>query len=141
MTAVVRVDPILEEFDRVFGDMWGPWKPVIVGGGPGTDLDVHETADELVIRADLPGVSKDDLNITLEEGTLKIEAEKRQEKAEDGETWYVRGRRFGKHSRLMEIPFRVAADRISATMDKGVLEVRLPKAEEAKPRKIEVNVQ
>ncbi len=141
MTAIVRVDPILEEFDRVFGDMWAPWKPAMVGGGPGTDLDVHETNDELVIRGDLPGVGKDDLHITLEEGTLRIEAEKKEEKSEDGKTWYVRERRFGKYSRLMELPFRVAPDKISATLDKGVLEIKLPKAEEAKPKKIEVKVQ
>ena len=141
MTAIVRVDPILEEFDRVFGDMWAPWKPALVGDGLGTDLDVHETDDELVIRAELPGVGKDDLHISLENGTLRIEAEKKEEKAEDGKTWYVRERRFGKHSRLMELPFRVAADKISATLDKGVLEIKLPKAEEAKPRKIEVKVQ
>ncbi len=141
MTAIVRVDPILEEFDRVFGDMWAPWKPVLVGGGPGMDLDVHVTNDELIVRGDLPGVGKDDLHITLEEGTLKIEAEKKEEKTEDGKSWYVRERRFGKYSRLMELPFRVAADKISATLDKGVLEIKLPKAEEAKPKKIEVKVE
>ena len=140
MTAIVRVDPILEEFDRVFGDIWARWKPVATGSLV-TNLDVHETDDELVISADVPGVGKDDLHITLEDGTLRIEAEKKEEKAEDGKTWYARERCFGKYSRLMELPFRVAADRISATLDKGVLEIRLPKAEEAKPRKIEVKVQ
>jgi HSP20 family protein len=104
------------------------------------DLDVHETKDELVIKADLPGIAKDDLHITLEEGTLRIEAEKKEEKTEDGTTWYTRERHFGKYSRLMELPFRVAAEKISATLDKGVLEIKLPKAEEAKPRQIEVKV-
>ena len=53
MTAIVRVDPILEEFERVFGDVWTPWKPVLVTGGGGMELDVHETEDELVVKADL----------------------------------------------------------------------------------------
>ena len=141
MTAIVRVDPILEEFERVFGDVWAPWKPVMVTGGFGMDLDVHETKDELVIKADLPGTVRDDLHITLEEGTLRIEAEKKEEKTEDGKTWYMRERHFGKYSRLIELPFRVAAEKISATLDKGVLEIKLPKAEEAKPRQIEVKVQ
>ena len=141
MTAIVRVDPILEEFERVFGDVWSPWRPVLVAGGLGMDLDVHETKDELVIKTDLPGIPKDDLHITLEEGTLRIEAEKKEEKTEDGETWYMRERHFGKYSRLMELPFRVAAEKISATLDKGVLEIKLPKAEEAKPKQIEVKVQ
>jgi HSP20 family protein len=141
MTAIVRVDPILEEFERVFGDVWAPWKPVFVTGGLGLDLDVHETKDELVIKTDLPGIAKDDLHITLEDGTLRIEAEKKEEKTEDGKTWYMRERHFGKYSRLMELPFRVAAENISATLDKGVLEIKLPKAEEAKPKQIEVKVQ
>jgi HSP20 family protein len=141
MTAIVRVDPILEEFERVFGDVWAPWKPVLVAGEPGVDLDVHETKDELVIKADLPGIVRDDVHITLEEGTLRIETEKKEEKTEDGKTWYTRERHFGKYSRLIELPFRVAAENISATLDKGVLEIKLPKAEEAKPKQIEVKVQ
>jgi len=141
MTAIVRVDPILEEFERMFGEVWATWKPVLVTGDLGMDLDVHKTKDELVIKADLPGIAKEDLHITLEEGILRIEAEKKQEKTEDGKTWYVRERHFGKYSRLMELPFRVAAEKISATLDKGVLEIKLPKAEEAKPKQIEVRVQ
>ena len=140
MTAIVRVDPILEEFERVFGDVWAPWKPVMVTGGFGMELDAHETKDELVIKADLPGVCRDDLHITLEDGTLRIEAEKKEEKTEDGNTWYMKERHFGKYSRLMELPFRVAAEDISATLDRGVLEIKLPKAEEAKPKQIEVKV-
>jgi HSP20 family protein len=104
-------------------------------------LDVHETKDELVIKADLPGIVKDDLHITLEDGTLRIEAEKKEEKTEDGTTWYLKERCFGKYSRLIEMPFRVASEKISATLDKGVLEIKLPKAEEAKPKQIEVKVQ
>jgi HSP20 family protein len=140
MTAIVRVDPILEEFERVFGDVWAPWKPVFVTGSLGMDLDVHETNDELVIKTDLPGVAKDDLQITLEDGSLRIEAQKKEEKTEDEKTWHIRERHFGQYSRLMELPFRVAAEKISATLDKGVLEIKLPKAEEAKPKKIEVKV-
>jgi HSP20 family protein len=141
MTAIVRVDPILEEFERVFGDVWAPWKPVVITGGSGMELDVHETEDELVVKADLPGIVKDDVHITLEEGTLRVEAERKEEKTEGGKTWYMRERSFGKYSRLIDLPFRVAAERISATLDKGVLEIKLPKAEEAKPRQIEVKVQ
>ncbi|MBN2098412.1 MAG: Hsp20/alpha crystallin family protein [Dehalococcoidia bacterium] len=140
MTAIVRVDPIMEEFERVLGDVWAPWKPVLVTGGLGMRVDVHETNDEMVIKTDLPGVDKDDLQITLEDGSLRIEAEKKEEKTADGKTWHIKERHFGKYSRLMELPFRVAAEKISATLDNGVLEIRLPKAEEAKPKKIEVKV-
>ena len=141
MTATVRVDPILDELERMLGDVWAAWKLVPVTGGLGMDLDVHETKDEQVIKADLPGIVRDNLHITLEEGTLRIEADKKEEKTEDGETWYMRERSFGKYSRLIELPFRVAAEKISATLDKGVLEIKLPKAEETKPRQIEIEVQ
>lgn len=141
MTAIVRVDPILEEFERVFGDVWAPWKPVFVTGSLGMDLDVHEAKDELVIKADLPGIAREDVRITLEDGTLSIEAAKKEEKNEDGKTWYMRERHFGRYSRLLELPFRVAAESISATLDRGVLEIKLPRAEEAKPKHIEVKVQ
>ena len=141
MTATVRVDPILDELERMLGDVRAAWKPVPVTGGLGMDLDVHETKDEQVIKADLPGIVRDNLHITLEEGTLRIEADKKEEKTEDGETWYMRERSFGKYSRLIELPFRVAAEKISATLDKGVLEIKLPKAEETKPRQIEIEVQ
>jgi HSP20 family protein len=137
MTAIVRVDPILDELERMLGDVWAPWKPVLLSGGKGMDMDVHETKDELVIKADLPGIVRDDLRITLEEGTLRIEAEKEEKKEEktvDGKTWYMRERNFGKYSRLIELPFRIAAEKISATLDKGVLEIKLPKAEGTKPR-------
>ena len=100
------------------------------------EMDGHETKDELVIKADLPGTVRDDLHITLEEGTFRIEAEKKE-----GKTRYMRKRHFGKYSGLMELPFRVAAEKISATLDKGVLEIKLPKAEETKPTQIEVKVQ
>lgn len=86
MTAIVRVDPILDELERMLGDVWAPWKPVLVSGGEVMDMDVHETKDELVIMADLPGVVRDDLHITLEEGALRIEAEKKEEKTEIGKT-------------------------------------------------------
>jgi HSP20 family protein len=141
MTAIVRVDPILEEFERVFGDAWAPWRPVLVNGGLGMQLDVNETNDELLIKADLPGIKRDDVHMTLEDGTLRIEAEKKEDKTEDGTTWYMKERGFGKYSRLIEMPFRIASEKISATLDKGVLEIKLPKAEEAKPKQIEVKVQ
>jgi len=83
---------------------------------------------------------RDNVDITLGDGTLRIEAEKKEEKTEDGETWYMRERSFGKYSRLIEMPFRVASEKTPAILDKGVLEIRLPKAEEAKPRQIEVRV-
>ena len=136
MAAIVRVDPLLQEFERMLGDVWTPWTQVTSGAG--MPLDVRETKDELVITVDLPGVKREDVQITLEEETLRLDAEKKEEKAQDGESWYARERSFGKYARVMGLPFRVAADRITATMENGVLEVRLPKAEEAKPKRIEI---
>ena len=73
MTAIVRVDPILEELERVFGDLWAPWKPVLVTGGIGMDLDVRETKDELVVKADLPGIGRDDVHIKTSPFMVNLE--------------------------------------------------------------------
>ena len=136
MAAIVRVDPLLPEFERMLGDIWTPWTQVTSAAG--MPLDIRETKDELVITVDLPGVKREDVQITLEEETLRLDAEKKEEKAQDGESWYARERSFGKYARVMGLPFRVAAERITAIMENGVLEVRLPKAEEAKPKRIEI---
>lgn len=105
-------------------------------------LDMFEEENELVIKAELPGISKKDLDISLEDDVLKIKAEKKEEKeeGENGTTDYTRERRFGTYTRYMTLPARVDAEKVSATLKKGVLEIKLPKAEEPASKKIEITV-
>jgi len=137
MTAIIRRIPsLLEEFDRLAGGFWGSWYPVTVHTVFAPTVDVHEDEGNLVVKAELPGVGRDDVKITLAEGTLHIEAEKKHEEETNGADYYARERYFGRYSRLIPLPFDVDGEKASASFENGLLEIRLPKAEEAKSRKI-----
>ena len=104
-------------------------------------LDMFEEGNELVIKAELPGIRKKDLDISLDGDVLTIKAEKKEEKEEKGEkgtTHYTRERRFGQYIRYMTLPTHVDAEKVAATLKKGLLEIRLPKAEKPESKHIEV---
>ena len=103
-------------------------------------IDMFEENNELVIKAEMPGVRKKDLDISLESDVLTIKAEKKQEKEVKGAAHYTRERHFGHYSRYMTLPARVDAEKVTATLKKGLLEIRLPKAEIPENRRIEVKV-
>jgi HSP20 family protein len=105
-------------------------------------IDMYEEDKELVIKAEMPGIRKKDLDISLNDDMLTIKAEKKEEKeeGEKGTTHYTRERRFGQYIRSMTLPARVDAENISATLKKGLLEIRLPKAEEPESKHIEIKV-
>jgi HSP20 family protein len=103
-------------------------------------LDMFEENNELVIKAEMPGIRKKDLDISLDDDMLTIKAEKKEEKEVKDATHYTRERRFGRYSRYMTLPTRVDAEKISATLKKGLLEIRLPKAEGPENKHIEIKV-
>lgn len=103
-------------------------------------LDMIEDGQELVIKAELPGINKKDLDISLEGDTLTIKAEKAEEKELKEATHYTRERRFGQYTRYMTLPARVDAEKVTATLKKGLLEIRLPKAEVPENKHIEVKI-
>lgn len=101
-------------------------------------LDVSETEDEFVIRASVPGVKPDDVQITVQGDTLTIRGESRSEEEKDGERWHLRERRFGAFQRSVTLGTPVIADKAEVHYEHGVLTLALPKAEEAKPRQIKI---
>jgi HSP20 family protein len=105
---------------------------------PAVDIAEHE--NEYVVRVELPGVSKDDVKITLESNILTIRGEKKQEKAQQNENYHRVERMYGTFQRSFTLPTTVKSDRIDAVYKDGILTVTLPKAEEAKPKQIEVKV-
>ncbi|HEV2920514.1 MAG TPA: Hsp20/alpha crystallin family protein [Actinomycetota bacterium] len=138
--SVSRWDPfqdllaIQDEMNQVFGRarttqggrVWAP------------ALDISERKDAYVVTVEVPGVKADDLDITLEDGLLTIQGE-RQFTSESSEQQYHRvERRYGSFRRSITLPSQVKADAIEASFEDGVLEVVVPKAEEAKPKKISV---
>ena len=143
--ALTTVEPVyspmslFEEMERFAGDVWGSWTPVVYHDHMHPRLDVFEQKDNLVMRTELPGIKKEDIDISLENDYLTVKAEKEEEMPEDT-TYYSSERCFGSYLRSVELPFPVNGDKISATFENGLLEIRLPKAEEAKAKHIEIKV-
>lgn len=102
--------------------------------------DIVENDDEYVIKADLPEVKKDDIDIRIENGVLTLSGERRVEKSTNGEKEHRRETFHGRFARSFSLPDDVDTARISAECSDGVLKVRLPKSEAKKPRSIEVKV-
>ena len=107
------------------------------GGPAALPLDVSETEDEYVVKASLPGVRPEDVQITVQGDTLTIRGETKAEE-EKGERWHLRERRFGAFERSVTLSSPVHSDKAEARYDDGVLTLTLPKAEGAKPRQIKI---
>ena len=101
-------------------------------------LDLYEDADNLVLRAELPGMNKQDIDISLHENVITLSGERRNEKSYEGGENSREERFFGRFTRSLQLPKAVDAGRVKATYTDGVLTVTLPKAEEAKPRQIKI---
>lgn len=101
-------------------------------------MDLSETDDELVLRLDLPGVSKEDLEIEVRDGTLIIQGTRETEDRREVENYLRLERSFGRFSRSVELPSSVDPDGVNARFDSGVLELRMPKPEEHHPHRIEI---
>jgi HSP20 family protein len=114
---------------RYNGTLWAP------------QVNVAETADELVFTAELPGMSRDEVNIELEQNVLTISGEKTEERTEGDEErkYHLWERTYGSFHRSFTLPRPVNGDQATARFENGVLEIRLPKAPEAKGRKIEIS--
>lgn len=150
MAKITRWNPMREasdlfnEFDRVFDSpvyraRWGmPMRTNDVVGSWSLALDVAEKGDVFTIKASLPGINPEDLNVTLEDNVLTVQGEIREDDSIEDETYHIRERRFGSFSRSLRFPVPVAAGDIEAAYENGVLTLTVPKAEEVKPKRIEV---
>lgn len=103
-------------------------------------VDISENGGEYFIKAELPEVNKDDVKITLEDGVLTIQGERRQEKEEKGRKYHRIERSYGTFVRSFTLPDSVDEGKVSAEFKDGILNLRLPKTEKAKPKAIEVKV-
>jgi HSP20 family protein len=102
-------------------------------------MDLVESAGEFVLRADLPGLSESDVNIELEDNVLTISGERKAEHEERKEGYYRLERASGSFSRSLTLPEGVDPEKVQASFDRGVLEVRIPKPEQRKPRKVTIS--
>jgi HSP20 family protein len=104
----------------------------------GLALDVAEKNDAYIVKASVPGVAPEEVEVTLSDNVLTIKGEMKEDKEIKEETYHVRERRFGQFVRSVTLPMPVNADKIEAINENGVLTLTLPKAESTKPKKIEV---
>jgi HSP20 family protein len=139
--SITIVERPVSLFDELARDLWYSWPfRTTFEGMLSPRIDMFEEKDELVIKGELPSLKKEDFDITLDGDMLSIKAEKKEEKVSEDARYYSCERSFGQFVRSVSLPFPVNFDKISSTYVNGVLEIRLPKAEEAKAKHIEVHV-
>jgi HSP20 family protein len=129
------------EFNRFFE---GFGMPVKAGEGPvawNPAVDIYEDGSSYVVKAELPGMSKDDVEIQLNEKTLTLRGERKLEKEVKEDSFHLVERSYGRFLRTFMLPTAVEGDKISATFKEGVLQIVLPKAEEAKAKIIDIHAE
>lgn len=136
-----RLTSIRDEMNRLFdlsfpgvthdGGLFSGWSPA---------LDVHQDKDHVFVTAELPGMKKEEIDISLQNGTLLISGERKQEEEKEEGGAFRSERYFGRFHRSVSLPTPVDGNAVTAAYKDGILTVTLPKAEEAKPKQIEVSV-
>jgi HSP20 family protein len=136
-----RLSDLRDEIDRLFevpltelartSQLLSGWTPA---------LDMHEGKDKLIVRAELPGMKREDIDVSLHDGSLSISGERKSEEKHECAEVYRAERFVGRFQRTVSLPAPVAADKVKAQYKDGVLTITLPKTEEAKPKQIDVQV-
>jgi HSP20 family protein len=135
MSLLVRPEPFSTEINRLFNSLWDApvasqrWVP---------EMDLVEGEDHYLLKADLPGMKQDDVSIEFNDGTLTISGERSADYERKEKGFFRVERSFGRFSRSLTLPEGVDPDRIEASFHDGVLDVRIPKPEQRKPRRIDV---
>jgi HSP20 family protein len=138
MTLLMRPEPFTQDFDRLFRSLFTDTR------GEGTAqrwvpaMDLVEADEYFVLKADLPGLSEDDVTIEVQDSVLTISGSRQAEHERSEQGWFRLERSYGSFSRALTLPDGVDPDKVEARFDRGVLEVRIPKPEERKPRRISI---
>ena len=139
-----------QDMERLFHEFWR--RPLLSLWGPEHSwpgrilslqmpaMDVYEEKDEVVVKAEVPGLSKEDLEVTLTESTLTLKGEKKKEEEIKEEHFYRSERSSGSFARSIELPSEVKTDQAKASFKNGILEIRLPKTEEARKKVTTVKI-
>ena len=147
MTNLTRWEPtremmtLREAMDRLFDDAFTrPFSLTREGGSTWSSpaIDMYQTDNDVVVKADLPGIKADEVQINVNGDVLTIKGETKQQDEKKDKSWHIREHRWGAFERSIRLPGGVIADRANADFDNGVLTITLPKSEEVKPRTITV---
>ena len=133
-----RLANLQDELDRLFESPLRMFESPLTGWAPA--LEVKEDKETFAISVELPGMKREDISVSLQDGALVISGERKTEKVEEGAEIHRQERFYGKFQRALTLPAPVAADKVKAQYKDGVLVVTLPKTEEAKPKQIDVSV-
>jgi len=137
---------IQDEINRIFEDFFGRVPERRLAETPGEiaqwtpDLDLAETDNEYIVKADLPGLKQDQIKISLRDNLLTVKGERKSEKEEKGKNYHRIERSFGAFARTITLPGKVQGDKVKASYKDGVLEITLPKSEESKSKEISIEV-
>jgi HSP20 family protein len=143
MSNLIRFEPmhemitLREAMDRLFNDAFTP-SVAASGGWQAPAVDLYQTDDEVVVKASLPGLKADDVQITITGETLSLKGEFKQENETKERAYHVREQRFGSFERSFALPTTVVGDKAKAEFENGILTITLPKAEEVRPKMITV---
>ena len=135
MTLLMKPEPFSSDFNRLFNTLFDDqrtqrWVPA---------MDLVEADDHFLLKADLPGLSEEDVSIEIRDNALTIAGERKSEYEKRERGWYRVERATGRFSRSLSLPDGVDPDAVRASFDKGVLEVWIPKPEARKPRRVQIN--
>ena len=145
--ALVRFQPFADDFhalqerihrifqdtalSRVGDEAMGAWAP---------SCDIYEEGDSIIVKAELPEVKKEDVKVTVENGVLTLQGERKQEKEEKGKKFHRIERSYGSFLRTFTVPLDTDETRVAADFKDGILKIRLPKTEKPRPKAIDVRV-
>ncbi len=141
-----ELDEAFDEMERTFEEIFGrPFYPVAWRRSPAVrawspPLEVYEKEEEYVVKAELPGMKKEEIDISLVGDTLTIKGERKAEEEVKKESYHLCERCYGSFERSLSLPTEVDAAKVEAKYENGVLEIKLPKVPEAKPKKLEIKV-
>lgn len=144
--AIIRYNPIREmmglsdRLNRMFEEMSGFNADNQITGSWTPAVDVYESENAIEIKADLPGMTEKDIDVSVENNTLTIKGERQFENEEKRENYHRVERQYGSFYRSFQLPNTVDVSKINANFKNGILELALPKREETKPKKISINV-
>lgn len=144
-----ELEHMKREMDRLWEEFFpastrsflGPWRRSHGEEGVAVPLvDVIDRGDEVVVKAEMPGVDKDHIDISIHENTLTIKGEIKKEKEYKEEDYYLTERTYRSYARTLNIPVKINPDKVKANLREGILEIHLPKSEDTRPKKIKVDV-
>ena len=127
-----------EAMDRLFDDAFT--RPFSMRDGwSAPAIDMYQTDDEIVVKASLPGIKADEVQINITGNVLTLKGEVKHEEESKDKAWHIREQRWGSFQRSVALPTNVVADKAKAEFENGILNITLPKAEEVKPKTITIN--